>query len=110
MGEALDRLTAQMEAADTGTVVPIQRHAPDHFFTAAQHGRMENLRLRRDSLTFAERIEWEELVHAERDTTISRTDAVINQIGAGIPIALGTISVRENRLSMMSESMILPQA
>jgi len=82
MGEALDALAAQMEESDTAALVLIQKRVPDRFFTAAQHDRMENLRSRRETITDAERAEWEELVNAELDATVARTDALIQQIGA----------------------------
>lgn len=83
MGEALDALAAQIEDVDIGgALVLIQKRAPDPFFTAAQHDRMESLRARRDALTDAERAELEALVNAELDATVARTDALIQQIGA----------------------------
>lgn len=81
MGEALDALAAQLDAAETGSLVLIQKRVPDQFFSAAQHARMEELRGRRGSLTPEERAELEDLVNAELDATIARTDALVRQLG-----------------------------
>ncbi len=82
MGEALDALAAQLSDSEAGTLVFIQKRIPDHFFTAAQHDRMEELRQRRRTLTQDELRELEDLVNAEIDATVSRTDALIRHISA----------------------------
>lgn len=39
-GAALDAITAQFPADDTGTLVIVQSHRPDQFFTARQTQRL----------------------------------------------------------------------
>jgi hypothetical protein len=48
----------------------------DHFFSDAQQARLQELKSRRDSLTEAEREEWERLVEAAFDATVTRTQAL----------------------------------
>jgi hypothetical protein len=48
----------------------------DTFFTEAQQKRLQELKSRRDTLTEAEREEWERLVEASFDATIARTRAL----------------------------------
>lgn len=81
MGEALDALTAQLDDSEAGILILIQKRAPDRFFTAAQHERMEELRERRNTLTPEEQTELEDLVNAELDATVKRADALMRQIG-----------------------------
>ena len=40
-GEALDAITSQFDRDELGTVVVIQHHRPDRFFTADQQQRLE---------------------------------------------------------------------
>ena len=82
MGEALDSLALKLEDAGSETLVLIQRRGPDQFFTAEQHKRLRELMDRRDSLSAEERLDLEELVNAEMDATIARTDALVEQLRA----------------------------
>jgi hypothetical protein len=45
-GAALDALTAQLPPDESGTLVVIQNHRPDRFFTAEQQRRLEDLMAR----------------------------------------------------------------
>ena len=71
--EALDALLSLLpENAPTPIVIwPYNRG--DAFFTDAQQARLQELKSRRDTLTEAERDEWERLVEASFDATIART-------------------------------------
>jgi len=42
-GGALDALTAQLSPEESGTLVVVQNHRPDEFFTAQQQRRLEEL-------------------------------------------------------------------
>ena len=71
-GEALDALTTQLPAEETGTLVIVQTFHPDRFFDAAQQQRlgelMDRWRLARDqgeALALDEATELEGLVEAE---------------------------------------------
>jgi hypothetical protein len=55
------------------------KQGPDRFFTAVQHDRMEELRQRRKTLTQDELRELEDLINAEIDATVARTDALMRQ-------------------------------
>jgi hypothetical protein len=55
------------------------KQVPDRFFTAVQHDRMEELRQRRKTLTQDELRELEDLINAEIDATVARTDALMRQ-------------------------------
>src|SRR5438445_4768900 len=43
VGGALDALTAQLPPEESGTLVVVQNHRPDRFFTAQQQQRLEEL-------------------------------------------------------------------
>src|SRR5258708_3378125 len=43
VGSALDALTAQLPPEESGTLVVVQNHRPDQFFTAQQQRRIEQL-------------------------------------------------------------------
>ena len=71
-GAALDAVTAQLRLDDTGTLVIVQSHRPDQFFTAQQQQRLSELMARwravrdvGDSLPPAEQAELDALVDAE---------------------------------------------
>jgi hypothetical protein len=71
-GAALDALTAQLSPDESGTLVVVQNHRPDRFFTAEQQRRLEDLmsrwRLARDAgkeLPPHEQAELKSLVDAE---------------------------------------------
>ena len=46
------------------------------FFSEAQQARLQELKGRRDTLTDAERQEWERLVEAAFDATVARTQSL----------------------------------
>ncbi len=52
----------------------VERHEPDQYFTAEQHARMRTLIDRQETLSGVERAELEDLINAELDATISRTE------------------------------------
>jgi predicted Zn-dependent protease with MMP-like domain len=74
MGEALDALTAEWGDNIQETIVLIQRFQPDQYFTQAQYDRMQALLARRPVLTPEERAELEDLIDAEVDATVARTE------------------------------------
>lgn len=82
MGEALDALTAQIGEPKSGALVLIQRREPDEYFTERQHERMQELLARRINLNDAERAELEQLVDAELDATIARTNAYVEHLAS----------------------------
>src|SRR5258706_16155784 len=72
VGAALDALTAQLSPEESGTLVVVQNHQPDEFFTAEQQRRLEELmqcwRAARDTgklLSPPEQTELNALVDAE---------------------------------------------
>ena len=82
-GGALDALTEQLPADETGTLVIVQNHRPDRFFDASQQRRLGELmaawRASRDAgatLTPAEQAELEALVDAEVKASGERAAAV----------------------------------
>ncbi len=78
MGEALDALTTDWPDGDAPpAAVFIQRFAPDAFFSAAQHGRLQDLLARREALGSDEQRELEGLIDAELDATVARTEALV---------------------------------
>lgn len=77
MGAALDALTANWGEEAQPTAVFIQHFGPDAFFTAAQHDRMEELRVRRDTLSSQERAELESLIDAEFEATVARAEKML---------------------------------
>ena len=84
VGAALDALTAQLSAEGSGTLVVVQNHRPDQFFTAQQQRRMEELmqlwRSARDkgqSLSAAEQTELNDLVQAEVRASGERAAAAL---------------------------------
>jgi hypothetical protein len=83
-GAALDALTAQLPSDETGTMVIIQNHKPDKFFTAEQQQQlaklMERWRAARDtgnSLPLAEQAELDDLVDAELRAAGERAAAIL---------------------------------
>lgn len=86
-GEALDALTAQMSADETGTLVVVQAMRPDAFFTAAQQQRlgelMDRWRVARDrgtALAAEEQAELDALVAAELAAATRRAAALVRGI------------------------------
>src|SRR5438552_5957422 len=69
VGSALDALTAQLPPQEAGTIIVVQNHRPDQFFTAQQQQRLADLmkrwRAARDSgteLSTTEQAELDSLV------------------------------------------------
>jgi hypothetical protein len=82
-GEALDALTAQLDADEAGTLLVIQHLRPDAFFTAEQRQRLGDLMARwraaRDrgaALPPDEQAELDALVAAELDAAARRAAAL----------------------------------
>jgi hypothetical protein len=87
-GAALDALTAQLSAGETGTMVVVQSQQPDEFFTAEQQERLRGLMARwraaREAsarLTPAEQAELEALVDAEVQAAGKRAAALSAALG-----------------------------
>jgi hypothetical protein len=83
-GAALDALTAKLPPEESGTLVVVQNHRADRFFTGAQQQRLEELmrrwRTERDSgrsLTAAEQAELEDLIEAEVRASGERAKAAL---------------------------------
>jgi len=83
-GAALDVLTAQLPPDESGTLVVVQNHRPDKFFTAQQQRRLEELmnhwRAVRDagnSLSASEQAELNALVDAEVRASGERAAAAL---------------------------------
>lgn len=86
-GAALDALTAQLSAEETGTLVIIQTFRPDHFFTATQQHRLAELMTKwhaahANATTFApdEQAELEALIASELDAATRRAAALADAI------------------------------
>jgi len=87
-GAALDALTAQLSAEESGTMVIVQNHRPDQFFSAQQQRRlgqlMERWRTSRDagtSFPASEQAELNELVDAEVEASGKRAAAALADLG-----------------------------
>jgi hypothetical protein len=83
-GAALDALTAQLPPEESGTLVVVQNHRPDEFFTAHQERRLEELmqlwrgaRDRGKSLPAPEQAELDALVEAEVRASGERAAAAV---------------------------------
>jgi hypothetical protein len=84
VGGALDALAAQLPPEESGTLVVVQNHRPDQFFTAQQQQRLEELmgrwRVARDagkSLSLSEEAELNALVDAEVQASGERAAAAL---------------------------------
>jgi hypothetical protein len=87
-GEALDALTAQLPADDTGTLVVVQHLRPDALFDAPHQRRLDDLMTRwraaRDggrTLPTSEQDELTELVEAELRAAGERASALADESG-----------------------------
>ena len=87
-GAALDALTAQLSAEETGTLVIVQSFRPDQFFTAAQQQRLEQLMARwrtaRDRgllLSAEEQAELEALIETELQAATQRAATLADDVG-----------------------------
>lgn len=74
--EALNALMARLPDDVPTPIVIWPYNRGDAFFSAEQQARLQHLKGRRDKLTEAEREEWERLVEASLDATISRTQSM----------------------------------
>ena len=84
VGAALDALAAQLPPEESGTLVVVQNHRPDEFFTAQQQQRLEELmhrwRAARDTgkvLSPSEQAELNALVDAEVQASGERAAAAL---------------------------------
>lgn len=75
-GEALNDLLGRIGDAVMVPIVIRPFNRGDQYFTEAQQQRLISLRSRMDELTPAEREEWQKLIEASFDATISRAEAV----------------------------------
>ncbi len=87
-GAALDALTAQLPADESGTLVIVQSHKPDEFFTGQQQRRlgelMDRWRAARNEsrpLPQAEQQELDALVEAEARAAGERAAAILADLG-----------------------------
>ncbi len=80
-GEALDALTSQLGDEENGTLIIVQHHRADEFFTDAQQTRLTELMQRRGNgnLSTEEAAELEQLVEAELDGARRRA-ASLNEL------------------------------
>jgi hypothetical protein len=86
-GEALDALTGDLGAEESGTLVIVQHFRPDQFFTAEQQERLKQLmaewrgaRDRGTSLPATEQAELDALVEAEIRAASDRTAAILREV------------------------------
>ena len=86
-GEALDALRASLPDKDASTLVLVQHHSPDQFFTAQEQVRLGELMARwragRDAGTVlppAEQAELDALVDAELRAARERTAALLRDL------------------------------
>ena len=86
-GEALDSMTAQFDQLESSTLVVVQNHLPDQFFTAQQRDRLEELMTRwrkaRDNssaLSAEEQAELNALVDAELQAAGKRAATMADEL------------------------------
>jgi hypothetical protein len=87
-GEALDALSSQLSAEESGTLVVVQHRRPDAFFTAEQQQRLQELMARwrtaRDAgrlFSPDEQAELDELIEAELRAAAARAVATHHDLG-----------------------------
>ncbi len=87
-GAALDAITAQLPAEETGTLVIVQNQRPDQFFSAEQQNRLKELmdhwRAARDAghaLPAPEQAELDALINAEVQASGERAAAILTGLG-----------------------------
>ena len=71
--EALNALMPHLRGDAPTPIVIWPNNQGDGFFTDAEQARLQDLKSRRDTLTQDERNEWERLVEASFEATVSRT-------------------------------------
>ena len=74
--DALKALMARLPDNTPAPIVIWPYNRGDAYFTEEQQARLQELKARRETLTEAEREEWERLVEAAFDATIARTQAL----------------------------------
>src|ERR1044072_677241 len=76
-GEALDAISSQLEE-ESSTIIIVQQHKADRFFSATQQTRLTELMERRSTgpLSTDEESELEELIQTELDGARQRTEAL----------------------------------
>ena len=86
-GEALDELSKQLTEEETGTLVIVQNHRPDRFFTAEQQQRLDELMTRwrsareaNDTLPAEEEAELEKLIEIELEAATRRAIGVSQDV------------------------------
>lgn len=95
-GQALDTLEKMLvspsRVKDEGTLIIVQRFQPDPFFTSEQQARLEELMSRfhaagntTDYFLPEEKEELEQLIEAELEATITRTDAILAEVSSPTP-------------------------
>jgi len=87
-GAALDAITSQLPADDTGTLVIVQSHRPDPFFTAQQQLRLRELMAlwrsaqeQGNPLPPAEQAELDSMVDTEVRASGQRAAALLADLG-----------------------------
>ncbi len=75
-GEAVNNFLGHFGDAIHTPIVIWPYNRGDEYWSEAQQQRLLDLRSRSETLTLAEREEWEKLVEASFDATIARTQAV----------------------------------
>jgi hypothetical protein len=75
-GEALDALSSQLEEEESGTIIIVQQHKADRFFSATQQARLTELMERRSAglLSTDEETELEALIQTELDGARQRME------------------------------------
>lgn len=74
--EALNALMTRTSGKAPTPIVILPYNQGDAFFTQEQQNRLLELRDRRETLTEAEKQEWEQLVEASFEATITRTQSL----------------------------------
>lgn len=89
-GEALDALTSQLADDEGGTLVVVQNHKADEFFSAAQQERLTELMQLRQARTLSseEERELENLVEAELGGARRRAEATLPSPGNSLQPAV----------------------
>ncbi len=74
--EALNSLMTRLSVDVPTPIVILPYNRGDAFFSVAQQDRLQELKSRREALSKSEQREWEHLVEASFDATITRTQAL----------------------------------
>ncbi|MGB0387747.1 MAG: hypothetical protein ACPGWR_23260 [Ardenticatenaceae bacterium] len=95
-GQALDTLEKMLVSPGAvkheKSLIIVQRFQPDPFFTSQQQARLEKLMSRfhaagntTDYFSTEEKEEFEQLIEAELEATIARTDAILAKVSTSTP-------------------------